>query len=269
MRTLRSAAAIVLALSATTYVFVSVKDARINELVEEVDRLEQQRQALEDFARRVTASRRLAQVDILEQTFSPTGTTTTLLRFQEIGGDGTLGEPIYRDVVGDLVYFEAATLKFDHDRVGNDATEQTTSLAMFRRIFGDHQAASSVADLFGRGALTHRTGEFEGAVDFSVSPLGNTVSSFSDDSIANPIASPLSDGGSEDLALWEMFWGFMGDAELAASYGVRVAQVEAPAIAPKTGQTWQLTLDASGGLNVALIGEAGSAQVDDFATARP
>ncbi len=253
MRTLRSAAAILLALSASTYVFVSVRDGRVEELTQEVDRLEQARQELEDYARRVTASRRVAQVDVLDQTFSPQGTTETLLRFQEIGDGGTIGEPIYRDVIGDLVYFEAAVLKFDHDLVGRDKREEATSLAVFRRIFGDHQVAAGVPYLHGPASSGGRTGAF--------------------DSEHAGYASRGGDGlPTSDAALWEMFWGFMSDPGLAATYGVRVAQVEAPAIAPKTGQTWELSIDASGGVNILLVGngkvkpESGA---EDLAVAGP
>jgi hypothetical protein len=260
MRTLRSAAAILLALSASTYVFINIKDARIQELTQEVDRLESQRQQLADFARRVTQSRRVAQVDILEQTFSPSGETQTLLRFQEIGDGGTIGDPIYRDVIGDLVYFEAATLKFDHDLVGNDASEQTTSLAIFRRIFGDRQIAANVADLFDSSAS-----------DEQVLPTGGEFTSTGSSATAGETGIPSSGRSLSDFALWEMFWRFMTDPDLAATYGVRIAQVEAPAIAPKTGQKWQLTLDASGGLNLLLIDSANppSSNEENIATARP
>ena len=242
MRIIRPAAAILLALAATTYIAVNVRDARVHELTEKVDRLEQERKKLADFARRITATRRVAQVDVLEQTFSPDGETATFLRFQEIGDTGTIGEPVYREALGDLIYFEAATLKFDHDRVGSDETEQTTSLALFRRIFGDRQIAAAVKTL--RTDHTIAQGpDLRGSreAQFQFTGAGDS---------AHAAADP-----------WDMFWNFMDDPDLAQTYGVRVAQIEAPAIAPKTGQTWQLSLDASGGLNVVLLNTARTTHV--------
>jgi len=217
MRTVRSTAAILLALGVSAIVFVSLRDARVNELTDKVDRLEQERKQLVDYARRLTKKRRVAQVNVLDQSFSPEGPVTSLLRWTEIHADGSIAEPIYREVVGDLVYFEAATLKFEHNLVGGDKTEQTASLALFRRIFGDRQVAAAVPDLHA-------------------------------DSTREGIAK---DDPSTDH-YWKMFWRFMDDPQLAEQYGVRVAQVEAPAIAPKIGQVWEVSLDASGGLNLVL-----------------
>ena len=43
-------------------------------------------------------------------------------------------------------------------------------------------------------------------------------------------------------------------ARIAAKYGIRVAQCEAPSVPLAPGQTWEVTLDAAGGLNVRKIG---------------
>jgi hypothetical protein len=43
------------------------------------------------------------------------------------------------------------------------------------------------------------------------------------------------------------------EPSLAAKYGIRVAQIEAPAVPIRQGQLWEVTLDAAGGLNLKLV----------------
>ena len=50
--------------------------------------------------------------------------------------------------------------------------------------------------------------------------------------------------------------------ELAATFGVRVAQCEAPAVAVKPGQAWEVTLDAAGGVNIKRILDASDRERD-------
>ena len=49
------------------------------------------------------------------------------------------------------------------------------------------------------------------------------------------------------------FWELVESRVLAAEYGIRVAQCEAPAVRMKTGQVWEVTLDAPGGLNLKMV----------------
>jgi len=271
MRTIRATVALAVALTASVWMFFNQRDARINELSAKVDQLEQQRKRLADYARRISATRRVAQVDVLEQSFSPGGETLSTLRFQEIKPDGSLDEPVYRRVVGDLVYFEAAVLKFDFDRVGEDETEQTTSVAMFRRIFGDHQVAALAPNLNEmddeaeqaargvRGSNPDRVGSVkqDGIIKSTlVFGEGQTTSGARDREGSGAVGHAVSASGPEQTEFWNMFWDFMDDPGLAAHYGVRVAQIEAPAIAPRAGQTWKVTLDAAGGLNLTLLEKA-------------
>ncbi|GAF74957.1 unnamed protein product, partial [marine sediment metagenome] len=54
--------------------------------------------------------------------------------------------------------------------------------------------------------------------------------------------------------LWQRFQDLMDDPALAAEYGVRVVQYEAPAVPLQPGQIWEVTLDAAGGLNLKKTG---------------
>ncbi len=190
-------------------------------LTRRVQELEQERERLVEYAERLCASSRVAQVTVLSQRSDEAGRTINELLWQEIGAQGVIGRPVKVKAVGDLVYFEAYVIKFEHETVAEGDPDRGASVAMFRRIFGDAEAAQSVILL-----------------DQTSPPLLQS----------DPPAS-RHDG------LWDRFWEFIERPEVAAQYGVRVAQCEAPAVPLRTGQIWELTLDAAGGLNVRKVSD--------------
>jgi hypothetical protein len=56
--------------------------------------------------------------------------------------------------------------------------------------------------------------------------------------------------GRFEQRLWEQFWQIAGDAKLAASMGVRVAQGEAVYKPIASGQAFELTVDSVGGMSL-------------------
>lgn len=222
MRWMKFSIGSALAIAGTVLVTVNLRTLEIRRLTAQVDALEQQRQELRDYVRRLSASRRVAQIDVIDQRPDQRGQPVSAIVWHEIGRDGVLSDPQTVEVVGELMYVEAAVIKFDHDAVGKGDPEKGGSVAVFRRIFGDRQIAALVPNL-------------------------------------NQASRPAASGdGSDDpleVRLWELFWRLMSDPKLAAQYGVRVAQCEAPAVRIRPGQIWEVALDAAGGLNLRLIGE--------------
>ncbi|MBI1826278.1 MAG: hypothetical protein HY287_00115 [Planctomycetes bacterium] len=191
----------------------------VERLTAQVASLEKEKHELGHFIERLSASRRVAQVDIVGQFADEHGHTHSTIRWVEIAPDGTLSEPQTVDAIGELVYFEAAVIKFVSESVGKGETGKSSSLAAFRRIFGEMQTPALVANL-------------EPFIP------------------ANQKAKEVLDEG----RLWDLFWELMDDPTLAGKYGVRTAQCEAPAVRVHAGQIWEVSLDAAGGLNVRLIG---------------
>ncbi len=212
------ACAIVIATATFTAVRFGGIEAR--RLRAEVDQLEQEKQRLREYAGRLSASRRVAQVDVIKQRVDNLGRTVSTLLWQEIGPDGTLGQPLALEAVGDLVYFESLVIKFQPHHVGEGDPERGTSLALFRRIFGECQAPESVPEL-----------------DRSARP---------------PLGAPPHSASLHNQ-LWRRFWEMVDDPRVAAEYGVRIAQCEAPAVPLHAGQVWEVVLDAAGGLNLRRI----------------
>lgn len=170
-----------------------------------------------DYARRLSASRRVAQIDVLDQAPAADGRLVTTLRWQEIGIDGALGPPLTIEAFGDQVYFEAFSLKFEPHLVGSGDPERGTSLVLFRRVFGDRQPPESAPEI-GRAA--------------------------------RPPEPPERRGPRAEEPLWSRFWELVDDPRAAAQLGIRVAQCEAVSARMAPGQVWELSVDAIGGMNL-------------------
>ena len=222
MRSVRLIISSALVVGGGIFAVVHLRTLEVRRLTAQVNELEQQRQELRDYVRRLSASRRVAQIDVLDQRPDQRGRAVSAIVWHEISRDGVLSESQTVEVVGELMYVEAAVIKFEHEHVGKGDPEKGGSVAVFRRIFGDRQVAASVPNL-------------------------NLAS--------RPVVSGSSSEEPLEARLWSLFWQLMSDPKLAQQYGVRVAQCEAPAVKIKPGQIWEVTLDAAGGLNLRLIGE--------------
>jgi hypothetical protein len=104
------------------------------------------------------------------------------------------------------------------------------SLALFRRVYGDNQAPED-------GYWLNTPGDVPDVYRLSEQP-----SAF-------------------EQQLWEDFWSYATDPELAGSAGVRVAQGEAVYAPMAAGEEWTLTLDADGGLNLVKTGATTASSV--------
>lgn len=198
-----------------------VRNAEIRRLTAQVDQLEQDKRRLQDFMRRLTATRRVAQVDVIDQATDAGGNPVHTLLWQEIATDGSLGLPQHVLAVGDLVYFEAAVIKFQEEDVAAGTPTKEHSLVMFRRIFGDQQIPATAPALDSASLAARETESGDAALD---------------------------------QRLWDVFWQMMDDPAVGGQYGVRVAQIEAPAVLLRPGQVWEVTLDADAGLSLRIIG---------------
>ncbi len=202
--------------------WMSGSDAR--RLQAENDQLKIERDRLENYAKRLAASRRVAQVTVAGQSRGDDGRTHTRLLWQEVGEGDVRAIPHEIEVVGSQVYFEALVLKFDLRLVAEGDAARGTSLAMFRRAFGDEQASETGADL--DRARPPRT-----------------------------IDEPNAASAAMAAELWGKFWQLVDDPAQAKRLGVRIAQSEAPSARMRPGQVWEVCLDAAGGLNLRKIAD--------------
>ncbi len=163
---------------------------------------------------------RLAKLEVLSQGDGLDEPVRTVLLFTELGPDGEpLGEPQQITITGTTVYVETLVVKFLDTYVERGDALRGTSICLFKRIFGDNQSPN------------------EGqAIDSS----GELPRVYGGDNLPGPLHNEL----------WERFWDYANDTELANQLGVRAIHGEAPFIETRVGQTYVLKLRSSGGLTI-------------------
>ena len=192
------------------------------------ERMHQQlamRQAMID---RLGRTRRLAHVQVLGQRPGTDGVPETDILFIELDNEGAELARQTFTIPGDVLFIDAWSVKFAQEHVAMGHPLFGRALVLLRRIYSERMAPIDGFPIDTPGAV----------------PPGYAVGEV----------------GRFEQRLWEHFWAIAGDARLAASMGVRVAQGEAvyKPIAP--GQAFELTVDAVGGMSLTplLDGQTGS-----------
>ncbi len=210
---------------------LQAKDQRIAKLgdqlvlsAEELKVSEAQRRQLELSNHLLKIDHRVARITVLEQGPNPEDPESliTTIRFQELDDAGEpIGEGQEITVGGTKVYLETLVIKFDDEFVEGGDFLRGSSVCLFKRVFGEEQKPSSGEIIDAQGVHPH------------------------------PYAKP---GDSEDdlyyAELWQNFWEYANNPELAASKGVRTMGGEAPFVQTRPGKVYRVELRASGGLSI-------------------
>jgi hypothetical protein len=190
--------------------------------------LVRERQELQQAVERLTGEDRVAEVRVLDQVRPgqvvdgrTADRTLTTIEFVELDSQQH-PLPSQKFVIpDDVVFFDALVIKFDQKLVATGDALKGRSLALFRRVYGEHQNPSD---------------------GYPVDPTGDIPRVFR----VHPEA------GKFEQQLWAQFWSYATQPALAAQSGVRVAQGEAVYVPMQKGQLWTLTLQNNGGLNIKL-----------------
>lgn len=193
----------------------TVYDARQAAKIRE---LEQQAQELKQIVSRLETQRRVAQVFVSNQERDAGGNVLgTRLDFKEFDRDGRAMPVRVLTVPGDVVYVDALVVRFTDKYVEGGDSLRGHSLHLFRRVFGESQRPSD-------GQALDKPNEVPAVYRTKREP------------------SPF------ERDVWAHFWDYASNPDKAADAGVRVAQGEAVYQRVRTGQAWQLSTRADGGL---------------------
>ncbi len=177
---------------------------------------------------RLSRTRRVAAIFITGQQTDTSGAILdTSLDFIELDDRGTEIARQSFTIPGDVLYVDAWTVKFEHERIARGHPLFGRTLLLLRRIYSDRMAPID-------GFLI----DTPGAV-----PPGYAIGAV----------------GEFEQKVWKHFWELATDAELATSMDVRVAQGEAVYKPVREGQQFELIVDAVGGMNLTPMPEGGSA----------
>ena len=195
---------------------VSTLEATIVEKDGEIDRLTTAMRLLK-------VDHRVALLSVLEQETNPeSGQLESLIEFQELDDRGEpLDAPRQFRIQGDIVYIDSWIVKFDDKYIEEADLHRSTSLVLFRRVFGSDQRPSDAFALDREGTRPGIYGR------------GGRMSEF-------------------ERQIWSDFWAVANDVDKQAELGIRAAHGDAPSIKVEVGRTYRITLRASDGLSVSV-----------------
>ena len=182
-------------------------------------RLEAEKRALEQVVERLSAEKRVADVLVKKQ-WTDHGMLKTQLLFVEYARDGTPLPARVFTLDGKMVHVDAMVIKFDRDFVKSGDALRGHSLALFTRIYGDHQAPA----------------------DASMIDTPDQIPAF--------YRGSSSENSRFETDLWLNFWKLVDDENYRKEKGVRVAQGEAVWMPFEPDRLYTITLESAGGLNM-------------------
>lgn len=195
-------------------------EQQIGKLEEDLAQAVVQIDQLETSMRLLKMDQRLAQLDVIDQVRDEQEVIQTTVRFTELTPDGDpIGEPREFTIDGDVIYIDNWVVKFEDEFVEQAHLQRGTSLALFRRIFGEQQKPIDGFELDRVGLLPQAYAR------------GGQPSEF-------------------EKEIWDQFWVFANDREKAQEKGIRAAHGEAVSIKTQEGKSYRIVLRASDGLSI-------------------
>lgn len=199
---------------------IASQAAQIEQLDKDLAAKRQQIDRLQLAMRLLKVDHRVAQVWVLDQ-HQPPGSdrVRTKLRFVEVSGDKAIDRPRDFTIEGDLLYVDALVIKFADEYVEQGDPLRATSVCLFTRLFGEYQQPSEGFPLDTAGSRPKAYGHEGEMTDF-------------------------------ERSIWDNFWQYANNPELARAAGIRALHGEAPSMKLEKGKLYEIELRASSGLAI-------------------
>ena len=164
--------------------------------------------------------RRMARLKCLDQKSNPeTGKLESTVEFVEVNDEGLpIGQPKQFTIAGDLVYVDYLTVKFDDKYIEQSDLDRSTAIALFQRIFGEHEEPIKGQRLDDVG--TRPTAYARGT--------------------------PMSDF---EKKIWDDFWLIANDPARARDLGIIALNGEAPSMRVVPGKTYEIEIRSTGDIS--------------------
>ncbi len=191
----------------------------LRQRTEEVERLGREKARLELALRLMKVDHRVAEIRVVEQ-LPNDQRTRTRFQFVELDKNGdAVGEKRTFTIEGDMVYVDAWVIKYADESIERGDPLRSTSVCLFRRIFGEFQEPSQ---------------------GFALDAVGSRPAVYSQGDEVSQI----------ERDIWANFWEYANNPAKAKAAGVRAAHGEAPFIRLEQGKLYKVELRASGGLSI-------------------
>ncbi len=191
----------------------------LSETRAELKRLDEENERLALALRLLKVDHRVAEIEVLGQRDVGERPQTTF-QFAELSADGTpIGQKKVFTIEGDRLYVDAWVIKYDDNLVETSDPLRSTSVCLFRRVFGEFQQPDAGFPLDASGSRP------------AIYSQGNEMS-------------PL------ERDIWANFWQYANRPAMARKAGVRAVHGEAPSMRLEPGRRYRVELRASGGLSI-------------------
>jgi hypothetical protein len=172
---------------------------------------------------RLSRTRRVAHVQVVEQKVNESGKIAeTSIQFIELDDAGSELARQSFTLPGDVLFIDAWTVKFDHEQVAQGSPLMGRTMVLLKRVYSDQMKPADGIAIDTPGAV--------------------------------PPGYAATEQGTFEKRIWENFWSLATDLQHARELGVRVAQGEAVYKPVRAGQTYELIVDASGGISLTPLG---------------
>ncbi len=185
----------------------------------QIHKLEQEKAELQQIVTRLGDERRVAEVLVTEQK-SLDGYLQTTLMFVEYARDGSTLPARQFTITGKTAHIDAMVVKFDQDFVAKDDPLRGHSIALFTRIYGEHQTPGQAYPIDEPGKIPNI---YRGG---------------------NPQASEF------EKDLWTNFWRLYSDEAYRKEKGVRVANGQGVWGPFEPDKLYTITIESDGGVNI-------------------
>jgi len=163
----------------------------------------------------------------------------TKIEFVEVNEAGDpIGDARQFDIVGDTVYVDYLRVTFDDKYIEESNLDRSTAIALFQRIFGEHQNAAEGFQLDTVGTRPTAYGR------------GTEMSDF-------------------EKRIWDDFWLISNDRQRAAELGINAAHRTAVGQRVRPGMTYEIELRATGDMTIRPIDPQRAAVNENPAPAEP
>jgi hypothetical protein len=189
-------------------------------------------------------TRRLARLTVLDQRELPESESTqpsaateagnppstklvSRIEFVEINENGDpIGEAKQFDIVGDMVYIDYLHVTFADKYIEESDLDRSTAIALFQRIFGEHQ---------------------EAAEGYQLDTVGTRPTAYAR-------GTDMSDF---EKKIWGDFWLIANDSQRAAELGIHAAHGSAVSMRVQPGKSYEIELRATGDMTIRPVDTTG------------
>jgi hypothetical protein len=193
---------------------------RADETVKKIEKLQDEKKQLEQVVTRLSTEKRVADILVSHQAPGAGGVLETTLLFVEYDKQGNPLPAKSFTIQGNIAHIDAMVIKFEHGFVRENDPLRGHSIALFTKIYGDHQSPADAA---------------------MIDPPGKIPDIYRG---ADPRVSQF------ELDLWKNFWKLYEDESYRQAKGVRALGGHGVWGPFEPDRLYSITIESDGGLNM-------------------